>query len=105
MTEKYGTDAVRFALLRGAAPGTDIVLTEERMVSSRAFANKIWNAARFMFHEDGARREWRTCGWPEAASPKSVRGPLDLQPPERARPRAGQPRARAGYRYHEAAQT
>ncbi|MFN3326483.1 MAG: valine--tRNA ligase [Bryobacteraceae bacterium] len=49
VTEKYGTDAVRFSLLRGAAPGTDIVLTEERMASARAFANKIWNAARFIF--------------------------------------------------------
>ena len=47
--EKYGTDAVRMALLQGAAPGTDIVLTEERMSSSRDFANKIWNAARFLF--------------------------------------------------------
>jgi valyl-tRNA synthetase len=49
VTEKYGTDAVRMALLQGAAPGTDIVLTEERMESSRAFANKIWNASRFLF--------------------------------------------------------
>jgi valyl-tRNA synthetase len=49
VTEQYGTDAVRFALLRGAAPGTDIVFSEERMTSSRAFANKIWNAARFIF--------------------------------------------------------
>jgi valyl-tRNA synthetase len=49
VTEKYGTDAVRMALLQGAAPGTDIVLTEERMESSRGFANKIWNAARFLF--------------------------------------------------------
>ncbi|MBI5282426.1 MAG: valine--tRNA ligase [Candidatus Solibacter usitatus] len=49
VTGQYGTDAVRFALLRGAAPGTDIVLSEERMVSSRSFANKIWNAARFIF--------------------------------------------------------
>jgi len=48
VTEEYGTDAVRMALLQGAAPGTDIVLTEERMESSRAFANKIWNAARFL---------------------------------------------------------
>ena len=48
VTEKYGTDAVRMALLQGAAPGTDIVLTEERMESSRSFANKIWNAARFL---------------------------------------------------------
>ena len=49
VTEKYGTDAVRMALLMGAAPGTDIVLTEERMESTRSFANKIWNAARFLF--------------------------------------------------------
>ena len=49
VNDKYGTDAVRMALLQGAAPGTDIVLTEERMESSRAFANKIWNAARFLF--------------------------------------------------------
>jgi valyl-tRNA synthetase len=49
VTEKYGTDAVRLALLMGAAPGTDIVLSQERMESTRAFANKIWNAARFLF--------------------------------------------------------
>ncbi|MEX2264515.1 MAG: valine--tRNA ligase [Bryobacteraceae bacterium] len=49
MTEKYGTDAVRLSLLMGAAPGTDIVLTEDRMESARAFANKIWNAARLLF--------------------------------------------------------
>ncbi len=49
VTEKYGTDAVRMALLMGAAPGTDIVFTNERVESSRAFANKIWNASRFLF--------------------------------------------------------
>src|ERR1035437_3929882 len=49
VTEKYGTDAVRMALLLGAAPGTDIVLSEDRMESTRAFANKIWNAARLLF--------------------------------------------------------
>ena len=49
VTEKYGTDAIRMAMLQCAAPGTDIVLTEARMESSRAFANKIWNAARFLF--------------------------------------------------------
>jgi valyl-tRNA synthetase len=49
VTDQYGTDAVRMALLQGASPGTDIVLTQERMESSRAFANKIWNAARFLF--------------------------------------------------------
>ncbi len=49
VTEKYGTDAVRMALLQGAAPGTDIALSEQRMEGSRNFANKIWNAARFFF--------------------------------------------------------
>ncbi len=49
VTEKYGTDAIRMAMLLCAAPGTDIILTETRMESSRAFANKIWNAARFLF--------------------------------------------------------
>src|SRR6516164_2949474 len=49
VTEKYGTDAVRMALLQGATPGNDIVLTEERMGGSRNFANKIWNAARLLF--------------------------------------------------------
>ena len=49
VTEEYGTDAVRMALLTGAAPGTDIVFTVDRIDSARAFANKIWNAARFLF--------------------------------------------------------
>ena len=49
VTEEYGTDAVRMALLIGAAPGTDIVFSPDRLDSSRAFANKIWNAARFLF--------------------------------------------------------
>ena len=49
VTEKYGTDAVRMALLMAAAPGTDIALSEDRMESARAFANKIWNAARLIF--------------------------------------------------------
>jgi valyl-tRNA synthetase len=48
VTEQYGTDAVRMALLMGAAPGTDIVFSPERLDSGRAFANKIWNAARFI---------------------------------------------------------
>ena len=49
VTERYGTDAVRMALLMAAAPGTDIALSEDRMESARAFANKIWNAARLIF--------------------------------------------------------
>ncbi len=49
VTEKYGTDAVRFTLAAMAVPGTDIALAEERMAGYAAFANKIWNAARFLF--------------------------------------------------------
>jgi valyl-tRNA synthetase len=49
ITEKYGTDAVRFTLAIMAAPGTDIAFSEGRIESYRAFANKIWNAARFLF--------------------------------------------------------
>jgi len=49
LNEKFGTDAMRFTLASMAAPGTDIVLSEERILSYRAFANKIWNAARFIF--------------------------------------------------------
>jgi len=47
--EKYGTDAVRFTLAAMAAPGTDIAFSASRTESYRAFANKIWNAARFLF--------------------------------------------------------
>jgi valyl-tRNA synthetase len=49
LNRKFGTDAMRFTLASMAAPGTDIVLSEERILSYRAFANKIWNAARFLF--------------------------------------------------------
>jgi valyl-tRNA synthetase len=47
--EKHGTDALRFTLAIKAAPGTDIALGEDSVVGYRAFANKIWNAARFIF--------------------------------------------------------
>jgi valyl-tRNA synthetase len=49
LIEKYGTDAMRFTLAVMAAPGTDILWSDERLLSYRAFANKIWNAARFLF--------------------------------------------------------
>jgi valyl-tRNA synthetase len=46
---QYGTDAVRFTLAAMASPGTDIAFSEARTEGYRAFANKIWNAARFIF--------------------------------------------------------
>jgi valyl-tRNA synthetase len=49
VVEQFGTDAVRFTLAAMASPGTDIAFNEDRTDGYRAFANKIWNAARFIF--------------------------------------------------------
>ncbi len=45
---KYGADALRFTLVTGNSPGNDIRYSDERVNASRNFANKIWNAARFI---------------------------------------------------------
>jgi valyl-tRNA synthetase len=49
LNQQYGTDAMRFCLASMAAPGTDIILSDDRLAGARNFANKIWNAARFLF--------------------------------------------------------
>ncbi len=49
IVKQYGTDAVRFTLASMASPGTDIAFNVARTEGYRAFANKIWNAARFIF--------------------------------------------------------
>jgi valyl-tRNA synthetase len=49
IVKTYGTDAVRFTLASMASPGTDIAFNVARTEGYRAFANKIWNAARFLF--------------------------------------------------------
>ncbi len=46
--EKYGTDALRFSLTIGTSPGNDLRFSSEKVESSRNFANKIWNASRFV---------------------------------------------------------
>ncbi|TYQ16502.1 UNVERIFIED_CONTAM: valyl-tRNA synthetase [Acetivibrio alkalicellulosi] len=46
--EKYGTDALRFALTIGTSPGNDMRFSDEKVEFSRNFANKIWNASRFV---------------------------------------------------------
>jgi len=46
--DKYGTDALRFALTIGNSPGNDLRFSDEKVESSRNFANKIWNASRFV---------------------------------------------------------
>ncbi|HEX7159343.1 MAG TPA: valine--tRNA ligase [Edaphobacter sp.] len=57
IVEKYGTDAVRFTLASMASPGTDIAFSEARTEGYRAFANKIWNAARFLFMQIDRAKE------------------------------------------------
>jgi len=49
LNQQYGTDAMRFYARHSGGAGTDIIWSEERIQSYRAFANKIWNAARFLF--------------------------------------------------------
>lgn len=46
--EKYGADALRFSLMLGNSPGNDMRFFNEKVEASRNFANKIWNAARFI---------------------------------------------------------
>ena len=46
--KQYGTDALRFALMTGTSPGNDSRLSEEKIEASRNFANKLWNATRFV---------------------------------------------------------
>ncbi len=46
--DRYGADALRFALLRASSPGQDVPLAEEWVEGARRFANKLWNAGRFV---------------------------------------------------------
>jgi valyl-tRNA synthetase len=53
--DQYGTDALRYALTIGTSPGNDLRFSSEKVEASRNFANKIWNASRFVlmnFDED-----------------------------------------------------
>jgi len=52
--DKYGADALRLTLITGNAPGNDMRFFEERVEASRNFANKVWNASRFiMMYSEG----------------------------------------------------
>jgi len=72
IVEKYGTDAVRFTLASMASPGTDIAFSEGRTEGYRAFANKIWNAARFLFMQmDAAQKAGYTVSVGAPPSPSA----------------------------------
>ncbi|MDO8436258.1 MAG: valine--tRNA ligase [bacterium] len=53
LTDKYGTDAFRMGLIIGNTPGTSLALDENRIRGYRNFANKIWNAGRFVIANTG----------------------------------------------------
>ena len=99
-----------------AAPGTDIALSEDRILGARAFANKIWNAARFLFvnlEKVEAQRLHARRTWPRRKFARKRRTPF----PAKARSRiAGSSRvlsavaaqvndALENFRFHEACQT
>ena len=76
--DQYGTDALRFTLATSGTPGNDMKLVMDRIVGNRNFANKIWNAARFVIGQTedvGGRHSG--VGDDQAAD---AGGPLDCEP-------------------------
>ncbi|MSQ05843.1 MAG: valine--tRNA ligase [Dehalococcoidia bacterium] len=68
LIDQYGTDALRFALTTGTAPGNDLRLGEGKLESARNFANKVWNASRFVIASlEGANN---LGGWHALAAPQ-----------------------------------
>jgi valyl-tRNA synthetase len=61
--DEYGTDALRFTLLTGSAPGNDMNLSMERIAANRNFCNKIWNATRFVANNTGTAFESGAGTW------------------------------------------
>jgi valyl-tRNA synthetase len=114
LNEEYGTDAMRFCLASMAAPGTDIVLSADRPGGAKAFANKIWNAARFLFvnlekfEQGGAAVEELAAPAIRAQAPHAYRGQVPLVDRWLFARLADTVRsvddALANYRFHEAAQ-
>ncbi len=72
--EKAGTDALRYTLITSTAIGQDIFLSEERFLAGRNFANKLWNATRFVVAQPG---------WKEVAHPEAPLKPSELSLPDR----------------------
>ena len=55
--DKYGADALRFALATGNSPGNDMRFSDEKIEAARNFANKLWNASRFVLMNLGEAEE------------------------------------------------
>jgi valyl-tRNA synthetase len=69
--ERFGADATRFTLARGANPGSDVAVSEEWVAGARNFCNKLWNAARFALLSGATAPAvgWAADGWPGAGLP------------------------------------
>jgi len=61
--DKYGTDALRFTLLTGSTPGSDMNLSLDRIAANRNFSNKIWNATRFVVSNLGTAFDYGAATW------------------------------------------
>ena len=116
LTAEFGTDAMRYMLASMSAPGTDIALAEDRILGARAFANKIWNAARFLFMNlekaeaaAGFTLEELAAPAVRAAAPYAVKGEGELIHRwifSRLAAAAGEAdKALDEFRFHEACQT
>ena len=70
LVERYGTDALRFALTTGTAPGNDMRITDGKLEAARNFANKVWNAARYVIStvDSQADSQSRAEGWRDLPS-------------------------------------
>jgi valyl-tRNA synthetase len=74
--DEYGLDALRFTLLTGSTPGNDMKLALERVESNRNFANKIWQAARFVLGNLGDEPD-RYAPPEEPIAPNALEDPMD----------------------------
>jgi len=104
--EKYGADALRFALLSGLAHGQDLALGEQRALSARNFCNKVWNLSRFVLMNRPGEGSPLEVG---PGEPRATPQPRNL--PERwilsrcARTIQSVTESLQGYRFDEAAQS
>src|SRR5438445_13723576 len=113
VNRRFGTDAMRFTLAVTASV-SDVIWTEDRIQSSRNFANKIWNAARFLFvnlnkfEEGGTKLEELAAPEVRAKAPYAIGGKVPLVDAwlfaRLAATVESVNEALANYRFHEAAQ-
>ncbi|MBI3320706.1 MAG: valine--tRNA ligase [Candidatus Omnitrophica bacterium] len=69
---QYGADALRYTLVTATAIGQDVFLSEERFTAGRNFANKLWNATRFVLSQTSASGEWRVASGERLARHSSL---------------------------------